>query len=117
MQAQEVMGILFEVEVNAHIAHLQTESYAQHMALNELYTGIVDLRDRFAEVYQGCYGIISGYPQISIVEGGDMVTYLKSKTFRFREFRDGLQKSEMQQIMDDIIELVDSTIYKLRFLK
>lgn len=117
MEIQEVMSMLFEIEVNGHIAHLQTESYAQHMALNELYTGIVDLRDRIAEVYQSAFGIIGNYPQINIVEGGDMVQYLKTRIFRLREFRETLQKSEMQQIMDDIIEFIESVIYKLKFLK
>lgn len=118
MKVQEFIQSLFEIEINAHIAHLQTGSYAQHIALNELYTGIVDLRDRFSESYQGCKGIIKGYSgTLSIKEGIDMSSYLKSLKSSYNEFRGTLNESELQAIIDDILEFIDGIIYKLKFLE
>lgn len=117
MTVQEAMSCTFEIQVNTHIAHLQTTSYAAHKALNSLYEDIVDLRDRFIESYQGKYGIISGYKQVEVKEGVDMVKYLQEELKKFEEFRLTLSDGYLQQIMDDIIELITSTIYKLKFLK
>ena len=44
-----------------HIFHLQTKSYAEHIALNEFYDGVLGLFDGLIESYQGKHGIISNY--------------------------------------------------------
>ena len=43
----KVVSLLFNARTNAHIAHLQTRSFAQHKALDEFYNGILDIADRF----------------------------------------------------------------------
>lgn len=106
---------LFEVEVVAHIAHAQTKSYAQHMALNSLYEDVVGLRDRFIETYQGKYGIIKGY-SVNIKEGQDMVKYITDKMNLAEQTRLKVKDGWLQQIIDDIIELYTQTLYKLKFL-
>lgn len=116
MKTGEFISELFEIRDNAHIAHLQTDSYAQHKALNQIYDGIVELADRFAESYQGCYEVINEYSQIKIEENLDFVIYLKEKLVKIKKYRETLDESHLQQIIDDIIELIDSTIYKLKFL-
>lgn len=121
MTHQEFIGKLFEIEVVSHIAHLQVTgsgAYAAHMALNGLYEGIVDLRDRYAESIQGKEGILTGYPQtISTKEGTDMVRYVKMMAEATNEHRSTLKEGFLQQICDDIMELLYSTHYKLKNLK
>jgi hypothetical protein len=114
---QDFVSILFDIHTNIHIAHLQTSSYAEHKALDELYTEIVELRDRFIESYQGEYTIIKGYKSFKIQEGIDPVKYLNSKCEIIEEFRESLEIGYLQQIIDDILELIYSVKYKLRFLK
>lgn len=116
MKIQEFVSLLFEIEVNSHIAHLQTDSYSEHKALNDLYVDIVDLRDRFIESYQGKYGIITGY-KVSSKEGIEMKSYLNDCLKSIEEYRLTLEDGYLQQISDDIIELISSTLYKLKFLK
>lgn len=116
MKINEFTSLLFEIEINSHIAHLQTDSYSEHKALNELYVDIVDLRDRFIESYQGKYNIITGY-KVSSKEGIEMIPYLKSCLKSIEEYRLSLEDGYLQQICDDIIELLSSTLYKLKFLK
>ena len=108
---------LFEVEVNIHIAHLQTTSFAEHKALDAVYKDIVDLRDRFIESYQGEYDIITGYKSFEIKEGIEPISYLDGLCEKFEEYRETLEYGYLQQIIDDILELFYSAKYKLKFLK
>jgi hypothetical protein len=117
MNTIEFVSSLFELEVNTHIAHLQTGSYAEHMALNSLYTDIVDLRDRFIESYQGYYGILKNYKSFTVSEGKDITLYLQSFVKQYEEYRLALKQGYLQQICDDILELLNSTIYKIKYLK
>jgi len=117
-QVKEFVTILFEIEVVSHIAHTQTTSFAKHSALNGLYKDIVGHRDNFIESYQGKYGTITGYGAVNPLEGNDIVKYLESVRSDIEEFRLTLSKDGyLQQIIDDIIELISSTLYKLKFLK
>jgi len=116
MKVEEFASSLFELEVNMHIAHLQTSSFAAHMALNTLYQDIVEMRDSFIESYQGKYGIITKYKSFNIAEGIDPLTYLKSKITVYTDYRSTLSDGYLQQIIDDIITLITSTTYKLKFL-
>jgi len=116
MKVQEFASLLFDIEINSHIAHLQTDKYSDHIALNSLYEDIVGLRDRFIESYQGKYEIITGY-KITLKEGIEIIPYLKECVKSIEEYRLTLEDGYLQQISDDIIELLTSTLYKLRFLK
>jgi hypothetical protein len=120
MKVQEFINLLFEIEVNAHIAHLQTTgqgSFAKHSALNTLYDDIVDLRDRFVESYQGYYEIIKGYKSIQVKEDIDFIEYLTINCDRISLYRESLDEGYLQQICDDILELINSTKYKLKYLR
>lgn len=116
MKIQDFASSLFEIRINGHIAHLQTTSFAKHKALDELYSGIVDLTDSYLETYQGLYGIVKGYPQIKLAEISDMAFYLNKKREEFRAYRLTVKESELQQKIDDILEFLDTIIYKLKNL-
>jgi len=120
MTVQEFVGELFKIETTTHIAHTQTTgvgSYAQHMALNTLYTEIVGLRDDFMEAYIGKYMIIKDIPIEKEPEGQDMAVYVKRKATLIEEYEKTLKDGFLQQIVQSIIQLLYSTNYKLRNLK
>ena len=116
MTVAEFSSSLFEIEVVIHIAHLQTKSYAHHMALGSLYEDIVDLRDRFIESYQGKYGVLKGYKSFSIQENIEPISYIRGFVKEYESFRESLKQGYLQQICDDILELLNSTLYKLKNL-
>lgn len=105
----------------AHMLHLQTTSFSQHMALGTYYNEIGDLVDSFVEAYQGKYGLVTGYPATAALMSNMMpleyVEYLKEEVQSLRVKQDFPQDSELQNITDEIAQLIDSTLYKLRFLK
>lgn len=116
MTVQEYVSALLEIQDVSHIAHLQTSSFSEHKALNELYDGITDQFDAFVEAYQGKYGIIKGYKSFELEEDEDMVSYIKEKMTMFEGYRKSLTDGYLQQMVDNTQELLSSTLYKLRFL-
>lgn len=113
--AGELVMKLFHTRTNAHVLHLKTRSYAAHKALDEFYNGIVDLADRFAESYQGVYGLLNINGTYEPVT--DPVSMLQNLRSWIEKRRAQISdESEHQNIIDEIFELVDGTLYKLRFL-
>lgn len=112
-----VLSCMMELRDNAHIAHLQSRSYAEHIALNELYDAIPDLFDGLAESWQGKYGIISGYHAPMIQEGMNFIDYLKSKVEEVNEFRKTVKDTYIQNQLDTIVETFSGILYKLQYLK
>lgn len=113
----EFVQCLLHAITNTHMLHLQSRSYSEHMALGAFYEGLDDLVDAYAEAYQGKYGIIEGYTN-EFELADNPIAYLVEKNEYIREARKQLpQDSELQNITDEIAALIDSTLYKLMFLK
>lgn len=111
----QVINLLFNARTNTHIAHLQTKSYAQHVALNGFYDAIVGLADSFAEASQ-VNGILTGY-DLGKLWIGDPVANLRSQYQELMNMKGQFKEGHLLQLFDDITELYASTIYKLTFLK
>lgn len=114
----EFIATLMHARTNAHILHLRSKSYAQHKALGSLYDSIGDLIDTFAEAYQGIYGVIDDYPADYTSPKADPIVeigYLDRYITRQREKLP--QDSSLQNVVDEIAALIQSTIYKIKNLK
>lgn len=106
-------------QTQVHIFHLQTDSYAEHKALQGYYEGIDGLADSLIESYQGENDIIQNYSSFPMkkYEGKEMViNYFDELLKMIEENREGLP-SHLQNIVDTIVELITSTLYKLKRLK
>lgn len=113
----DFIGMLFFSRNAAHLMHLKTTSYAAHKALDEYYNGIVDIADSLAESYQGVYGLINiSIPACSCGDD-DPVTYFTDLKNMIDTKRTIFKQSYHQNIIDEALELITSTIYKLKFLK
>ena len=115
---QFVMCLLHSV-TNAHILHFQSLSYSQHMALGEYYDEVSDLVDGFVEAFQGKYGLLTKYQSDYQLPDNNPVTYLtylKEEVATLRRASGFPQDSELQNEVDTIANLINSTLYKLRFL-
>ena len=99
-----------------HLQHLQTKSYAAHKALQKYYESIPDLVDDFAESYQGEYGLITDYPP-DRHNATDPKAYMDRLADFVSEIRTVLPKdTPLQNTVDEIMSLINSTRYKLKFL-
>jgi DNA-binding ferritin-like protein len=119
MKCSDFVGILFLARDVTHSVHLNTRSYAKHKALQKFYESIIDLADAFAEAYQGRHGLIGPISLMSAKKTSNVIEFLESQLAEIESVRyDVVDKSDssMQQLIDNIIELYLSTLYKLRFL-
>jgi hypothetical protein len=115
---QFVQCLLHSV-TNAHILHFQSLSYSQHMALGAYYDEIGDLVDSFVEAFQGKYGLLTKYKaeyELPESDPVDYMIYLKDEVATLRRMPEFPQDSELQNEVDTIANLINSTLYKLRFL-
>jgi len=112
----KLVSLLFNARTNAHIAHLQTKSYAQHIALNELYEGILDIADSFAESAQGTQGILNGYT-LGTLWSGDVISNVESLHNEISGMKKEFTEGHLLQLIDDATELTATVLYKLKNLR
>lgn len=102
----------------AHTAHLMTPSYSAHQALNDLYTGLQPILDKIMENFIGRMGRLESAPPnineksldpLEIV--GNFTAWIDQNRALLGEF------SEIQNLIDEMLELLNSTAYKLRELR
>ena len=101
----------------AHLAHLSSESYAQHVALGDFYSALTDLVDQYAEVYMGTDGRIKSFPPAT-PPAGNLISHLTAylDTVAAEQAEDGENRA-LGNILDEIQALTAQTIYKLRYLR
>ncbi len=110
-------AVLLHSATNTHFFHFSTNSYAQHKALGNFYEGIVDLVDDYVEAYMGCYEQIKIFPS-SYHQPKEPLKYLESlKSFVNDANKDLPKEQELVNIVAEIQQLIDSTIYKLKNLR
>lgn len=115
----KMVSFLLHSRTQVHIFHWQTKSYAEHKALGSYYEDIVDLLDGLVESYQGKYGIIQGYKNLPIVDYTDsaqVIEFFEKLVMVIQLLREENQDSYLQNQIDTIVQLIETTKYKLRFL-
>lgn len=116
---QEFIALLFVSRDFAHKAHLNSDSYAQHVALGAFYDGIIDFADSFAEAWMGRnLRKIGEIPSLT-TPNGEPLDVLRRHLDVLMEARAFVDKKDtaLNNIIDEIEGLYLSTIYKLKFLK
>jgi hypothetical protein len=111
---------LLHSQTQVHILHLQTTSYSEHKALQKYYEGIDGLVDGIVESYQGKYGIIKNYKTFKIEQyknGKKTISYFERLLDIIENNRDSVDDTYIQNQIDTVQELINSTIYKLKYLK
>jgi len=106
-----------------HKIHLKVTglgSFAAHKALNEFYDEIGDHADSVVEQFQGAEEKLLEMPNTapvelnSVEETIDYLRKLKEKTAALQSI---MPHSEIVNQLDEVKSLIDSTKYKLLFLK
>lgn len=119
MKACDFVGILFLARDVTHSVHLNTRSYSKHKALQKFYESIIDLADTFAEAYQGRYGLIGPITLQSSKKTTNVIDFLQGQLDEIETDRYKVCDKEdtaLQNLIDEVVALYLSTLYKLRFL-
>ncbi len=114
-EVAEFVATLFHAGTITHFQHLQTRDYAAHKALGKFYPKIVDLADSLAESYQGRYNTrMKKFPDELHQHKETPIEYLTNLKEFVQEARLEIpQDSELQNIVDEIASLINSTLYLL----
>ena len=111
---------LLDSQRQTHIFHLQTKSFAEHKALQDYYDAIGGLVDGIVESYQGKYGILTGWKSVGTQEyqsSEQVISYLKLLADEVSKVFSIVKDTYIQNQLDEVTALINSTLYKLRFLK
>jgi hypothetical protein len=117
MSCADFVGQLFLARDVTHSVHLNTRSYAKHKALGSFYPKIIDLADDLVETYQGRKGLIGPITLHSAEKTGNVVEFLEDSLKKIEKGREEFgDDTAVQNIVDEIVSLYLSTLYKLKFL-
>ena len=119
MSCADLIGHLFLARDVTHSVHLNTRSYAKHKALGGFYSKVIDLADDLAEAYQGRHGLIGPITLHSAKKTTNVVEFLEDSLKDVEDLRYKVcdkDDTAIQNIIDGIVDLYLSTLYKLKFL-
>lgn len=107
---------LFQARDIIHLAHLKTESYAQHKALDEAYGYLLEYADKFTEETQGMEEQLLdiNIPSSTWQEPLPFLIDLKEYAMSIRE---SLEYEFQKNISDELVGDLSKSIYLLTFLK
>lgn len=115
---QQLIALLFLSRDVAHKAHLNSDSYSEHVALNAFYDEVIDLADSLSEAWMGRNLQKIGDIPVLKSPTGEISEVLKRHLEVIEDTRDFLKDdTSLQNIVDEIVALYLSTLYKLKFLK
>lgn len=116
MTIGEFFGTLQESITAEWRKHLQTNKYSEHEILDDFYKEMPEKVDSLIEAYQADNGIVEDYKNL-LDEGMGALEYLEALKEVVEEGRELFDSTELESLTDDILSLIDSTIYKLKHLK
>lgn len=116
---QSISQCLFEAEVQLHILHLQAiaKSFEIHTAIGDLYDVLVDLNDDLVEKSYPKVGLLTAYKDIKVSNNINALPYVENLFAELEKYRTFVQTGYIQQMIDNILEKVAHTIYKLTNLQ
>lgn len=117
MSCENLIARVFYDRNHAHLEHWKTTSYAQHEALAEFYIKAVDTLDRFIEAYRGLGNEVGDLPKH---EGFPTILKCLNENAKWiatnrNKISEGVEA--LQNILDELVGLYLTTIYKLKVLK
>ena len=109
--------ILFHARQQTHFWHLDTKSYAEHKALDQFYTELLDFIDSLLETYLG-KGKNIDFGKIRMTfnpyKREAMIEYFKKLAryvARAKKSMNGTNDGDIANIMDEILALINKTLY------
>lgn len=116
MTIGEFFGTLQDAVTAEWRKHLQTGKYSDHMALDDFYKDMPEKIDDLIEAWQADNDVVEDYKNV-LDEGLDALQYMEALKQHTLEGRKMMTSPELESLCDDILSLIDSTIYKLKHLK
>lgn len=118
MTIEELFGTLQQSVVATWRKHLRTAKYSKHTALNDFYEEMPEKVDALIEAWMGANGKkIKSYDNILKSKNMNTLSYLKELRKIVKQGYELMNgEKELEALLDDIVELIDSTLYKVKEL-
>lgn len=115
---EDLVAKAFATRNLVHFAHWNTNSYASHMALGDLYEEIIDSIDELVECYQGKFGLLKGLRTGSAVVPTNILAHVQAEADWIDANRCGICKGidALESLLDIVSSQYLRTIYKLQNL-
>lgn len=110
------ISMLFKAKEDAHITHIEQRSraLAPHEALSIFYSGLDEKLDTLAETVMGIHGQLTLSFSASAIS--NPLSYMENLYTQVTKERDGYPEGWIQNQLDEILQLVAHTIYRLKFV-
>ena len=115
---EELIARAFRTRNQAHLQHWKTKSFAEHKALGSFYEKLIDVLDKLVEAAQGSKGII-GHVDVSCKdESVECIKMLTDDANWISKNRSKIASGvpALENIVDEIVGLYLTTLYKLKNL-
>lgn len=118
MTIEELFGTLQMSVVSGWRKHLRSAKYGKHIALQEFYEEMPDKVDALIEGWMGANGKkIGNFTNILSSANMNTLSYLKELKAVCKQGYDLLDDNkELESLLDDIVNLINSTLYKVKEL-
>lgn len=118
MEAKDFFGTLQDSITAEWRKHLQTDNHDVHVILDEFYKEMPEKVDALIEAWQADNDVVKDYNNILKADGKSALEFLEELKGFVKKGRAELLngQSELESLCDDILALIDSTIYKLKHL-
>lgn len=103
----------------AHIHHWKVKSFAQHLALGDLYDGIGDFADELAEMYMGTFGDLEHVPadEQNTFNDRDPIDFVRQLAAFLEDQHDQVPGGFYVNKFEELQALVSKVKYKLENLR
>ena len=116
-------AVLQESVLHVWKLHLKAKKYSVHIILEEYYKEALDIIDGLIEHYQGIYecDIVTDDVNLMCLKNDDPFMYFTNLREYLLSFMDDStifyeKNTEIKSDIDDLLRLIDSTLYKLGHL-
>ena len=118
MTIEELFGTLQQSVVSGWRKHLRSAKYGKHEALDEFYKEMPEKVDALIEAWMGAHGKkIGSYSNILQSSNMNTLKYLGELKKVCKDGYDLLDDNEeLESLLDDIVNLINSTLYKVKEL-
>lgn len=118
MKIEELFGTLQMSVVSGWRKHLRSAKYGKHVALQEFYEEMPDKVDALIEAWMGANGKkVGNFTNTLSSTNMNTLTYLKElKNVCKQGYALMGDDEELKSLLDDIVNLINSTLYKVKEL-
>jgi len=117
-EINKIVALFFRLNLTMKLYHWTTPSYSRHKSSDEFIEKLLELTDHFVEVFIGRYNVKPMLENVKIeteyLPEDKITEYLVKTRTNLENFDKLFQDSELLNIRDEILALINQTSYLFR---